>query len=68
MPPIRDPLTTTSDQIEKAIFYDVMKPITSALFKEDPRVLWTSYGSVVFGLVWMGYKFRPRIFYYCISK
>jgi hypothetical protein len=69
MPPIHeifDPLTTTSDPIQDAIIQDVMKPITSALIKDNPH--WTSYGMFFFGLLWMGNKFGPRIFYYCMKK
>jgi hypothetical protein len=50
MPPIHeifDPLTTTSDPIQDAIIQDVMKPITSALIKDNPH--WTLYGMFFFG-------------------
>jgi hypothetical protein len=36
--------------------------------KEDPDVHWTAYETFFFCLVWMGYKFVPRIFYFCMEK
>jgi hypothetical protein len=62
------PLTTTIDEIEEAIFHGVMKPITSALLKEDLDVNWTAYGTFFFCLIWMGYKFGPPIIYFCMRK